>query len=154
MRFVFPAGRTAARIARIARGASLAGLVLLLACPSRSPEQELFRKAEPVGSWLAALQMTGEKWLANSVPRSFVRTSVAAAQDELEKADQEARKSSARPEVRDSLRRLIAAGEAAGKQLRRAAAAGDRGAVPPVVQRLAALHADYAALRKSVEPAR
>jgi hypothetical protein len=154
MRFVIPAGRTAARIVRIARIASFAGIALFLGCSSRTPEQDLLRKTEPVGSWLAALQMTGEKWLANGVPHAFVRTTVEAAQKELAQADQEAKKSSARPEVRDHLRRIIAAGRSEGERLRHAAAAGDRRAGPPVIQRLAALHADYAALRKAEEPAR
>jgi hypothetical protein len=135
--------------------AATAVAAVLLSCQQQSPEQELIQKVEPVGSWLAALQMTGEKWTANSVPDAFVRTTVEAAQGPFAKAARDAAESTARAAVRDPLRQLISAGEAASDRLRRAAAASDRGAAAPVIRRLAELGASFAALKKScAEPPR
>jgi hypothetical protein len=122
---------------------------LLVSCGHQTPEQELIQKVEPVGSWLAALQMTGEKWTANGVPKAFVRTSVEAARGPFADAAQAAAESSARPAVRDPLRRLIAAGAAESDRLQRAAAADDRKAAGPVISRLAALHSSFSALQKA-----
>lgn len=102
-----------------------------------------------MGSWLAALQMTGEKWTANSVPSRFVKASVEAACGSFADAAREAAQSSARPAVRDPLRRLIAESRAASDLLRRAAAAQDRASALPVVQRLAALRARFTALAQA-----
>ena len=123
----------------------------LLSCQHQTPEQELLQKVEPMGSWLAALQMTGEKWTANSVPAAFVRTTAEAARGPFEQAARDAAESKARPAVRDPLRKLISDGEAESDRLRRSAAAEDRGAAAPVIRRLAALRASFAALKAACE---
>jgi hypothetical protein len=140
-----------ARMARIVW--IIAIFTLFVSCGHQTPEQELIQKVEPVGSWLAALQMTGEKWAANSVPKAFVRTSVEAARGPFADAAQAAAESSARPAVRDPLRRLIAEGAAESDRLRRAAAADDRKAAGPVIARLAALHASFSLLQKAGQKA-
>jgi hypothetical protein len=131
--------------------AAVAVAAALLSCQKKNPEQELIQKVEPVGSWLAALQMTGEKWTANSVPDAFVRTTVEAARGPFEQAAQDTAESTARSAVRDPLRKLISDGEAESDRLRRDAAAQDRGAAAPVIRRLAALRVSFAALKKTCE---
>src|ERR1700704_6125479 len=100
--------------------------VLLAACRHQPPEQDLLDKADPAGSWIATLQMAGEKWTANSVPTSFVKTTWQAAREDLQQNAQDAADSKARPEVRDPLRRLIAETRAAGFSLLQATEANDR----------------------------
>lgn len=123
-------------------------LALVLACQSKSPEEQLLKTVQPVGSWLASLEMTGRKWSANSVPASFVRNMTAAALELIETASEEASKSAARPGLREPLRSLLADARDAGIGLRRAVDAGDRTAVAREVERLAALRARFEALAK------
>jgi len=128
-------------------GLAVLAAVALLACQQKSPEEELLKKVEPVGSWLATLQMLGEKWNANSVPTSFVKTTLSAAGKEFEKAAEEAAKSRARTAVRDPLRQLVAEAQAASADLRRAVEADDHPGVVRQAGRLAALHQRFEALR-------
>jgi hypothetical protein len=130
------------------RGGLILILILTLACQSKSPEEQLLKAVQPVGSWLASLEMTGRKWNANSVPASFVRTTTDAALKMMEKASDEAAKSNARAELRDPIRKLLAEAMDSGKNLSRAAHVGDRAAVAREVRRLAALHARFEALTK------
>jgi len=133
-------------------GAILIAAALLAACQRPSPEQELLDKADPAGSWIATLQMTGEKWLANSVPLSFVKTTCKAADEDLGQTAQETPKSKARPEVRDPLRELISQTRAAGQSLRRAAVANDRPEVARQVALLAVLRQRFEEWKKKVSP--
>lgn len=129
----------------------LGGIVLaavLLACQQKSAREELLKKMDPIGSWLAALQMTGEKWAANSVPTSFVRTTSGAARKAFEKAAKETDKSPASSELRAALRALIGEAGAAAVGLERAARTPDRAAAARQVARLAALHARFEKLSK------
>lgn len=130
----------------------IAGLALLaallFACQHKQPEEELLKKIEPVGSWLASLQMAGEKWLANSVPSAFLKNTVAAARKELDSAAEEIAKSPARPEVRDPLRRLVTEATAANTGLERAVEINDRKGVARHTGRLAELHATFEALQE------
>ena len=129
----------------------LGGLVLLLlliGCPSKTPEEQLLKAVQPVGSWLASLEMTGRKWSANSVPASFVRSATSAAKKEIDKASEDADRSTARPALRDPLRNLLAEAGDAGDGLRRAVDEGDRAGVAREVGRLAALHERFEALTK------
>jgi hypothetical protein len=129
--------------------AAILAAALLLACQKKSPEVELLHKVEPVGSWLASLQMAAEKWAANSLPSSFLRSSLSAAREELDKADEESAKSRARPEVTVPLRRLVAEAEAAGAGLERGVEAGDRAGVARQARQLAGLRARFEALQNA-----
>jgi hypothetical protein len=131
---------------------ALAATAALLACQHKSPEQELLDKAEPAGSWIATLQLAGEKWAANSVPTSFVKTTCKAADKDLDRAAEETAKSKARPEVRDPLRQLISQAQAAEAGLRKAAEANDRPGVSRQAGQLAALRQRFEAWKKSVGP--
>ena len=113
--------------------------MLALACGSQPPVQKLAKDAAPVGSWLATLQMTAEKWGANSVPAHFARDTAKAADKQLEKAASTADESPAPPAVRESLRRLIAQSRAATRDFRRSIAAGDRRAAAVAASRFHAL---------------
>ena len=134
------------------RGGAILGVILvlaaLLACQHKTPDQELLDKADAVGSWIATLQMAGEKWLANSVPTSFVKTTCEAADQDLDQAAGETAKSKAGPAVREPLRQLISQARAAGTGLRRAAAANDRPGAAQEVRRLAGLRSGFEALKR------
>src|SRR6476659_2394850 len=132
--------------------AIFAAAALFAACRHQTPEQELVDKADPAGSWISTLQMAGEKWVAKSVPTSFVKTTCKAADEDLDQAAQEAKRSKARPEVRDPLRQLIAETQAAGLKLRQAAEANDRAEVARQAGRLAVLRKQFEGWKKSVGP--
>lgn len=123
-------------------------LLILAACQSKTPEEQLLKAVQPVSSWMASLEMTGQKWNANSVPASFVRTTTAAARKEIEKATDEAEKSSARPGLRDPIRSLLAEAKDASARLLLSVERGDRSGVAREVGRFAALHARFEALAK------
>jgi hypothetical protein len=132
--------------------AILVAAILCAACRHQSPEQDLLDKADPAGSWIATLQMTGEKWTANSVPTSFVKTTWQAAREDLQQAAQDAAQSKARPEVRDSLRQLISETRAAGFSLLQATEVNNRPEAARQAGRLAALGKQFEAWKKSVGP--
>ena len=131
--------------------AAIAVALGLLCCQKQTPEQELAQKTEAVGSWLATLQMAGEKWSVNSVPGAFVRTSAETADSAFDKAEQAVSESAALPEIREGFRQVIAAGKMESGRLRRAVATADRAAALPVAGRLKDLKARLDALRKRCE---
>lgn len=135
--------------ARRLRGGLIPLLLLILAaCQSKTPEEQLLKAVQPVGSWMASLEMTGQKWNANSVPASFVRATTAAARKEIEKAAEEAEKSSARPGLREPIRKLLAEARDASSRLLLSVDQGDRSGVAREVGRFAVLHARFEALAK------
>lgn len=121
---------------------------LCLACSSQSPKEKLLDTAQTASSWLATLRMTGEQWGANSVPTSFVETTVKAARSELETEADDAAKSKAPPELRDPFRRIVTEAKDVGKRLSQAAEENDRPGAAREVGRLAALQEQLAALQK------
>ncbi|HEX4966284.1 MAG TPA: hypothetical protein VF173_36080 [Thermoanaerobaculia bacterium] len=135
---------------------NLPGAILLatalLGCRHPSPEDELAGRARLAASWAASLQMLGEKWLANSVPTTFVRDTCAAAGDDLAQADEDAAKSQAAPAQKDRLRQSIALARTAAKALKRDAEDGDRPGAAREVQRLADLKSTLTALAREGEP--
>lgn len=135
----------------LARMAVAWAAAALLACQPKSPEEDLMKKVEPVGSWLASLEMTGQKWAANSVPASFVKNITAVARKQIDKAAEEAAKSPARPEVREPLQKILAEASAASAGLRQAVAANDRRRLAQEVARLERLQARFEALQKAEE---
>jgi hypothetical protein len=108
------------------RIALAAALSLGIACASQSPEQKLADDARPAISWVATLGMTGERWIANSVPKSFVQSTVAEARKDLGQTVDDAAKSKARADARIPLQRMLHEARAAGSGLEKAADAGDR----------------------------
>jgi len=123
---------------------------LFAACRHQTPEQDLADKADPAASWIATLQMTGEKWIANSVPTAFVKTTWQAAREDLQQAARDAADSKARPEVRDPLRRLIADTRTAGFSLLQATEANDRPGAARQASRLRDIQKQFEAWKKSV----
>lgn len=136
---------------RFGRLAAALAAAALLACQQKSPEEDLMKKVEPVGSWLATLEMSGQKWAANSVPTSFVKNATSAARKQLEKSAKEVTKSPARPEVRNPVRQVIVEAQTASAGLRQAVEANDRPRLAQEVARLAGLHTRFEALQKAVE---
>jgi hypothetical protein len=137
MRNFFPPGLTLAVAAS-----------LLLACAAQSPDEKLLDTARPAVSWVATLRMSGEQWIANSVPKSFVKATVAEARKDLLDAAEEAAKSPARPAARLPLQRLLHEARARGFGLARAAEADDRPAAAREVEQLAALQDRLAAWQR------
>jgi hypothetical protein len=124
---------------------------LLLACSSQSPEEKLVDTARPAASWIATLRMAGEEWIANSVPKSFVQSTIDEARNDLGKAADEAEKSPARSAVKLPLQRLMHEARAAGSGLEKAVEAGDRPGVARQVGRIAALQGELAAWQERQE---
>ena len=63
--------------------------IALCAC-QKSPDEKLKDTAQSAASWAATLSFAGQQWIANSVPKRFIRTSVDAAKKELDKLEQDA----------------------------------------------------------------
>ena len=114
-------------------------VVPFAACTAKTPAEKLVAAAEPVGSWLATLQMTAEKWGANSVPAHFARDTAKAAAKQLEKAAATADESPAPAAMREPLRRLLAESRAATRDFQRAVRVGDRAAAAAAASRFHAL---------------
>jgi hypothetical protein len=123
--------------------------VALAACHQQPPAAKLAKQAEPVGSWLATLQMTAERWSANSVPTHFARDTTAAAKKEIEAAAEAARTSDAPPGVREPLRRLLAESHIAARALGDALERGDRRAAPALAARFHTLADRFDAWKQS-----
>ncbi len=121
------------------------------ACAHKTPDQQLVHSVEPAISWVATLQFAGERWLANSVPSSFVRASAGAAEKDLEKAAGTIDQSQARKELRDALRDQLAESHDAAEQLKSAIDRNDRRSATVSVRRFAAASAVLQRLQKREE---
>jgi hypothetical protein len=143
MRILFSLG-----LRSLVRTALAVAAGLCLACSPKPPKEKLLDTAQTAASWIATLRMTGERWAANSLPTSFVETTVKAARAALEGEADDAAKSKAPAELRDPFHQMVTAAEAAGDGLRRAAEANDRPGAEREVGRLAALQDRLAALQK------
>jgi len=120
----------------------------LLACQSKSPEEEILQHSQTVSSWTATLRFAGEQWIANRVPASFVQSTAEAAREELGKEIQEVSKSPVRPELRSPLQKLMTDARSAGNGLRKAVEAGDRAGAAREVGRLVALQGQLATWKR------
>ena len=101
---------------------SCALLTLLLAsCGGEKPD-------DAATSWTATLQMTAEKWVANSVPERFVRATCDSAQKALQQASKQASDAGTRKKLDKAL--------AAAAKLSDAAERGDRKAAQQIAQEL------------------
>jgi len=107
----------------------LLALLLIAACNPQPVEQ--------ASSWVATLQLTGERWLGNSVPASFARATIDAAVQALQSAD------------RSDIAPQVAVARAAAGDMQNAIEKNDRRAVARAVQRLAEVHAQ---LQKAESP--
>ena len=115
-------------------------ILLIAACGHKTPDQKLLEAADPAASWSATLQMTAETWLANSVPRSFVRATVDAANKAFDQTSREVAHSHARQEFRAAIRGQLDVAEAAAGDLKKAIENNDRNAVAGCARRFAAVH--------------
>jgi hypothetical protein len=132
----------------LVRTALAAALGLCLACSSQSPKEKLLDTAQKSSSWIATLRMAGEQWGANSVPTSFVETTVKAARDEFKQEAEDAKKSKAPPEIREPFRQIVTEAKDVGKRLSQAAEANDRPGAAREVAQLAALQGRLEELQK------
>ena len=115
--------------------------LLVAACGHKTAEQKLLDTIDPADSWIAALQLTGEKWLTNSVPTKFVRTTVDSAKKNLEKVDQALDHSDAPRPMIEAVRHQLEVATAAAGDITQAVQLNDRRAVAISVRRFAAAHA-------------
>lgn len=115
--------------------------VLLAACAAQTPQKRLFDELDSATSWMATLQFAGEKWIANSVPDSFLRDCVRAAVPVLQNGIRSIDASQAPDDLRQELRlQLNRSIELAGA-LRSAMSRGDRAAAARIVAQLRAANA-------------
>ena len=96
-------------------------LLLLLIAACSQPT------ADEASSWIATLQFTGEQWLANSVPTSFVRATIDSADKALARVSD--------PKVAAE----VSEARAAGQSMRQAIDKNDRIAVANLVKRFKAM---------------
>ncbi len=75
--------------------------LLAVSCARHSPEQKLVKSIDAAASWVPALQMTAEKWVANAVPATFTASAAQAAQKEFANAQKQIERSNADRELRD-----------------------------------------------------
>ena len=97
----------------------LLAALLLGACSHKTPEEQLIKDFDKARSWSATVQFAGEKWHANSVPSSFMRSTIAAAEKEYDAAAKTIEESPARKELRDQLRRELDAAREVAQRLKR-----------------------------------
>ena len=111
-------------------------LIALSACQQKSPDEKLKDTAQTAGSWAATLSFAGEQWIANSVPRRFIRTSVEAAKKELDKSQQDVAKSDASRALRDRIGYDIAEEHRLAIELHDAVEKRDRSRAATIVSQL------------------
>ena len=93
-------------------------IALLVACSHKSPDEQLTQDFQPVKSWQATVQLLGEKWHARSVPASFVRSTIAAAEKEYDATAKKIDQSKADKDLRDRLRRELEASRTGAERLK------------------------------------
>jgi hypothetical protein len=109
----------------------LALALLLAACGGNA--------IDPAASWVATLDFTCDRWLANRVPSRFVQNTAQSAKKALEKSLKSA--GEGEPEIRDAL--------AAIDDLTQAIDRGDRAAVGRARMRFAASYAALHAIEEA-----
>lgn len=127
---------------------AVAFLVASTACSQKSPEEQLVKSVAPAASWVPTLQMVAEKWVANSVPSTFVGDSAGAALKEFDKAQQSLQSSEAQRDLRMRVRRDLQQGKDFALALQRAAGDDDPKAIAPAIRTLPPVKNDFEALRK------
>jgi hypothetical protein len=115
-------------------------ILLIAACGHKTPDQKLLEAADPAASWSATLQMTAESWLGNSVPRSFVRATVAAAKKAFDQTGKDVAQSQGRQELRDAIKRQLDIARAASGDFKQALQKNDRVVIAGCARRFAEVH--------------
>lgn len=133
---------------RLLRGVALTLLICAAACGPKSPEEQLVKSVDKAAAWIPSLQMVAEKWIANSVPRSFAKSAAEAAKKEFDKAQKQVDQSKAKRELRDRIRRDLQQGSDFASALRRAAEDGNPKEVAPSVRSLSPVKDDFDAIQK------
>lgn len=133
---------------RLLRGVALILLFCVAACGQKSPEEQLVKSVDKAAAWIPSLQMVAEKWIANSVPRSFARSAAEAAKKEFDKAQKQVDQSKAKRELRDSLRRDLQRGSDFASALRRAAEDGNPKEIVKAIGTLSPVKDDFDAIQK------
>jgi len=108
----------------------------LCACQQQSPDEKLKDTAKTAASWAATLSFAGEQWIANRVPKRFIRTAVDAAKTGFDRSQKEVSGSGASRSQRDRIGHDIAEANRLGSQLRDVADRGDRTAAAALASRL------------------
>ncbi|HJT16040.1 MAG TPA: hypothetical protein VJ853_01555 [Thermoanaerobaculia bacterium] len=113
-------------------------LVVLVACARPQTPREMVR---PAMQWTTVLQFTGERWMAEAVPASIVRSIVADADKTIDKTAVRVMDSNVPRDERAEIGRALEIARDAAADLRDAAERGDRAAAASAITRFAAAHA-------------
>lgn len=132
----------------MARAAAVVVCVTILGCGQSTPEAKLLKDTHAAAGWVPALQATGEKWAANSVPRRFVQSAAEAAKKELEKTRTTIRKSNADAELRHRLERDFQSAHDVASVLESAAEKGDPRLLAGPLRELKRVHDDLESIRQ------
>ena len=92
--------------------------LLLAACSHKTPDEQLQKDFQPVKSWQATVDFLAEKWHARSVPASFVRSTIAAAEKEYDSAAKTIDQSKASKDLRDRLRHELESSRVRAERLK------------------------------------
>jgi hypothetical protein len=115
-------------------------LAILAACGNETPDQKLAKDIAPATSWTSTLQFASEVWLQNSVPSTFVRETVKAAQKAFDQAQKTIDQSKASAQMRSDVAQQLRAAKDAASELQAAVGRGDRQAVERARNRSAAAY--------------
>jgi hypothetical protein len=120
------------------RRAQILLVLLIAACARPQTPREIVR---PAMQWTTVLQFTGERWLADAVPASIVRSIVVDADKTIDKTAMRVMDSNAPRDERAEIARALEIARDAAADLRDAAERGDRSAAASAISRFAAARA-------------
>lgn len=132
----------------MARATALLVCLTILGCGRSTPEEKLLKDTQAAAGWVPALQATGEKWAANSVPRRFARSAAEAAKKELEKTLATIQKSDADAELRQRLERDFQSAHEIASVLESAAEQGDPRLLAGPLRELRRIHDDLESIKQ------
>jgi hypothetical protein len=112
-------------------------IALVAACSHKSEDEKLLDAADPAASWSATLQLAAEKWLGNSVPSSFARATIDAADKALDKAGKAVAQSEGSRQLRDAIKVQLDNIQAAAGDFKQAVEKNDRRTVAACAHRFA-----------------
>jgi hypothetical protein len=98
----------------------------LVACQHKSPDDKVKDTAKTAASWAASLSFGGHQWVANSVPKRYIRTAADAAKKGLDKSEQDVAGSEASKVLRNRIGHDIAEAERLVTELDDAVEKSDR----------------------------
>jgi hypothetical protein len=121
------------------RVVTLALAVLALACGGGDPDAKLAKSLDAPATAMAAAAMTGQKFVANSVPRAFVENSLESVSKAFEKTAKQTDKSGASAPLQQRVHALLGEAQDAVATMQHAVETDDRQRVLDAARRLETL---------------